>query len=144
MKARKSEQMVSELSQRTESPGEYPQSKDRIHRRREEQRDRCRQDGRQHRAINELSTSFAWLHVFKARYKNTKKKLLTMTVFPLYWRMMHDLPTSLPAPRGVISSKSAGSLDSGTGVSEDPLVAFLFDMLLRLRGEAVSRGYVHV
>jgi hypothetical protein len=42
--------------------------------------------------------------------KNEKNLLhleLTMTFFPLYLRITHERPTSLPAPMGIISKVSA-------------------------------------
>lgn len=37
-----------------------------------------------------------------------------MTVLPLYWRIWHDLPTSLPPPRHTNMSSSDGSTGSST------------------------------
>jgi hypothetical protein len=44
----------------------------------------------------------------------------TMTVFPLYWMMWHDRPTSFPPPKQVKRSSSLGS----TGSSEASMAGY--------------------
>ena len=54
---------------------------------------------------------------------------LTMTVFPLYWMMWHDRPTSLPPPRQRNMSSSDGSIASSVAAAfiAD---AFRFDAMM--------------
>ena len=57
-----------------------------------------------------------------------------MTVFPLYWRMWHDRPTSLPPPRHRNISSSAGS--TGSSSAGDMAASFrLVAMLLEQDAE---------